>query len=153
LPLAFPGRKLEAANRPRSWCVRQDQTTEHGQEYAFMQVKSFGKIAVPTPGTPVRLTTDTTLRVARLRFAAVIGETGRVFLGVAGMNKATGAGVIKEFWPTGADGGVADQIEITAARSGILVVLRHEISLELGRRQITEGGVQTLLVVYLFRLR
>jgi hypothetical protein len=79
-----------------------------------MQARSFGKIAVPTPGTPVRLTTDTTLRVARLRFAAVIGETGRVFLGVAGMNKATGAGVIKEFWPTGAGGGVADQIEITA---------------------------------------
>jgi hypothetical protein len=74
-----------------------------------MQAKSFGKIAVPTTGTPVRLTTDTTLRVARLRFAAVIGETGRVFLGVAGMNKATGAGVIKEFWPTGAGGGVADQ--------------------------------------------
>ena len=55
-----------------------------------MQAKSFGKIAVPTPGTPVRLTMDTTLRVARLRFAAVIGETGRVFLGVAAMNKANG---------------------------------------------------------------
>jgi len=40
-----------------------------------MRAKSFGKIAVPTPGTLVRLTTDTTLRVARLRFAVVIGET------------------------------------------------------------------------------
>jgi hypothetical protein len=60
-----------------------------------MLAKSFGKIAVPTPGTLVRLTTDTTLRVARLRFAVVIGETGRVFLGVAGMNKANGTGVIK----------------------------------------------------------
>jgi hypothetical protein len=80
-----------------------------------MQAKSFGKIAVPTPGTPVRLTTDTTLRVARLRFAAVIGETGRVFLGVAGMNKATGAGVIKEFWPTGAGGGVASGVEDASA--------------------------------------
>jgi hypothetical protein len=79
-----------------------------------MRAKSFGKIAVPIPGTLVRLTADTTLRVARLRFAVVIGETGRVFLGVAGMNKATGAGVIKEFWPTGAGGGVADQMEIAA---------------------------------------
>ena len=79
-----------------------------------MQARSFGKIAVPTPATPVRLTTGTTLRVVRLRFAAVIGETGRVFLGVAGMNKANGTGVIKEFWPTGAGGGVADQIEIEA---------------------------------------
>ena len=79
-----------------------------------MRAKSFGKIAVPTPGTLVRLTTDTALRLARLRFAVVIGETGRVFLGIAGMNKANGTGVIKEFWPTGAGGGVADQIEIAA---------------------------------------
>ncbi len=79
-----------------------------------MRAKSFGKIAVPTPGTLVRLTTDTTLRVARLRFAVVIGETGRVFVGVAGMTKANGTGVIKEFWPTGAGGGVADQIDIAA---------------------------------------
>ena len=79
-----------------------------------MRAKSFGKIAVPTPGTLVRLTADTTLRVARPRFAVVIGETGRVFVGVVGMNKANGTGVIKEFWPTGAGGGVADQIDIAA---------------------------------------
>ena len=77
-----------------------------------MQARSFGKISVPTPGTPVRVTTDTALRAARMRFAVMIGETGRVFLGVAGMNKATGAGVIKEFWPTGAGGGVADEFII-----------------------------------------
>jgi len=77
-----------------------------------VQARSFGKIAVPTPGTPVRLTTDTNLRVARLQFAVVIGETGRGFLGVAGMNKATGAGVIKQFWPTGAGGGIADEFTI-----------------------------------------
>ena len=50
---------------------------------ASLQARSFGKIAVPAPGTPVRLTADTTLRVSRLRFAPVIGEVGRVFLGVA----------------------------------------------------------------------
>ena len=87
-----------------------------------MQARSFGKIAVPTPGTLVRLTTDTTLRVARLRFAAVIGETGRVFLGVAGMNKANGTGVIKEFWPTGSGGGVADQIEFAAIDNRYLLI-------------------------------
>ena len=87
-----------------------------------MQARSFGKIAVPTPGTLVRLTTDTTLRVARLRFAVVIGETGRVFLGVAGMNKANGTGVIKEFWPTGGGGGVADQIEFAAIDKRRLLV-------------------------------
>ena len=76
----------------------------------FLQARSFGKIAVPVPGTPVPITTDTDLRVAKLRFAVVIGETGRVFLGVAEMNKATGGGVLKEFWPTGAGGGIADEL-------------------------------------------
>jgi len=76
----------------------------------FLQARSFGKVAVSTPGTPVPITTDTNLRAAKLRFAVVIGETGRVFLGVAGMNKATGSGVIKEFWPTGPGGGIADEL-------------------------------------------
>ena len=75
-----------------------------------VEARSFGKIAVPAPGTPVRVTSDVNLRAVRLRFAVVIGETGRVFLGVAGMNKATGAGVLKEFWPTGAGGGIADEL-------------------------------------------
>jgi hypothetical protein len=87
-----------------------------------MRAKSFGKIPVPTPGTPVRLTTDTTLRAARLRFAVVIGETGRVFLGLAGMNKANGTGVLKELWPTGAGSGVADQIEFAAIDNRHLLV-------------------------------
>ena len=79
-----------------------------------MKAKSFGKISVPTPGTPVPVSTDTNLRVERMRFAAAIGDTGRVFLGVSGMNKANGAGVVKEFWRTGAGGGVADAYEIWA---------------------------------------
>ena len=85
-----------------------------------LEARSFGKIVVPTPGTPVRLTSDASLRVARLRFAAVIGEVGRVFLGVAGMNKANGAGVIKEFWPTGAGGGVADEFFIESPNGDLL---------------------------------
>jgi hypothetical protein len=87
-----------------------------------MQAESFGKIAVPTPGTPVRVTTNTNLRVARMRFAVVIGETGRVFLGVAGMNKADGTGVVKQFWPTGAGGGIADEFEVTAMDDRHLLV-------------------------------
>jgi hypothetical protein len=86
----------------------------------FLQARSFGKIAVPVPGTPVPITTDTDLRVAKLRFAVVIGETGRVFLGVAEMNKATGGGVLKEFWPTGAGGGVADEIVLESPTGDLL---------------------------------
>lgn len=80
-----------------------------------LQPRSFGKIAVPTPGTPVRVTSDTTIRAHRIRFAVAIGETGRVFLGVQGLTKGTGAGVLKEFWPTGAGGGVADELVIESA--------------------------------------
>jgi hypothetical protein len=73
---------------------------------ASLQPRSFGKIAVLTPGTPVRVTSDTSIRAHRIRFAVVIGETGRVFLGVAGMNKATGAGILREFWPTTTAGAI-----------------------------------------------
>lgn len=72
--------------------------------------KSFGKVGVTTPGTPVRVTNDQNILATKLRFSVVIGETGRVFLGVAGMNKSTGAGVVKEFWPTGVGGGIADEL-------------------------------------------
>ena len=61
------------------------------------------------------MTSDASIRAHRIRFAVVIGETGRVFLGMAGMNKATGAGVVKEFWPTGAGGGVADELVLESA--------------------------------------
>jgi len=69
-----------------------------------MQPFSLGKISVATPGTPVPLTTNATLMACRVRIESIIGEAGRVFLGVQGMNKATLAGVIKQFWPTGVAG-------------------------------------------------
>ena len=77
-----------------------------------MTVASLGKIPVAAAGTPVQITTDSTLRANRIRFAVVIGQTGRIYLGAAGMNKTTGAGVIKEFWPTGAGGAIADAWEV-----------------------------------------
>jgi hypothetical protein len=80
-----------------------------------MQPNSFGKISVPTPGTPVQVTADSTIRANRIRFQNVIGEAGHTFLGVSGMNKSTYAGVIKDFWPTGGGGGVADSYEIVSA--------------------------------------
>jgi len=80
-----------------------------------LQPRSLGKVAVPSPGTPVRVTSGTTIRAHRIRFAVAIGETGRAFLGVQGMNKSSGAGVVKEFWPTGAGGGVADELVLESA--------------------------------------
>ena len=87
-----------------------------------MKANSFGNIPVPTPGTPVPVSADPNLRVERMRFAAVIGQTGRVFLGVSGMNKTNGAGVVKEFWPTGSGGGVADSFDIWAEDSRHLLL-------------------------------
>jgi hypothetical protein len=69
-----------------------------------MQPKSLGKVPVPTPGTPVPLTANSSIYAARVRVQTVIGETGRIWLGVIGMNKATHVGVLKQFWPTGAGG-------------------------------------------------
>lgn len=83
-----------------------------------MNVNSLGKISVAAAGTPVQVSTDTTLRVNRIRFAVVIGQTGRIFLGSAGMNKTTGVGVIKEFWPTGAGGAIADAWEVADSAGG-----------------------------------
>jgi hypothetical protein len=87
-----------------------------------MQPKSLGKISVPTPGTPVQVTTNKTIRANRIRFQNVIGETGHTFLGVSGLTKATFVGVIKDFWPTGAGGGVADSLEIESADGCDLLV-------------------------------
>ena len=87
-----------------------------------MKANSFGNNPVPTPGTPVPVSADPNLRVERMRFAAVIGQTGRVFLGVSGMNKTNGTGVVKEFWPTGSGGGVADAFDICAEDSRHLLV-------------------------------
>jgi hypothetical protein len=75
---------------------------------------SLGKIKVTTPGDPVPITTNTTLRAAIIRFSVFLGGTGRVYLGVQGMNRNTGAGVIKEFWPTGAGGAIADELILVA---------------------------------------
>jgi hypothetical protein len=88
-----------------------------------MIIVSLGKIAVSQPGTPVPLS-PAPLLVSKVRVQTVIGETGRVFLGDRpSFNKATGAGVIKEFWPTGAGGGVADEIELDAGARGNVIDL------------------------------
>jgi hypothetical protein len=73
-----------------------------------------GKIAVTTAGTPVPLSTSPLL-CWKVRVQALVGETGKVYLGDTTMTAGTAnTGVIKQFWPTGGGGGVADSIEITA---------------------------------------
>ena len=52
-----------------------------------MQAVSLGLILVPTPGSPVRVSADTSLRVAQMMVRTVPGYTGRTYLGLAGMNR------------------------------------------------------------------
>jgi hypothetical protein len=105
-----------------------------------MNIVSLGKIRVMNPGTPVPLSA-TPLLVAKVRVQAVIGETGRVFLGDRStFNKATGAGVIKEFWPTGVGGGKADEFEIDATSRGNVIDLSK---LYLDANVAGEGAIVT----------
>lgn len=81
-----------------------------------MRVISLGKIT-STPGTPVRLTTDTTIRTECIFFQQAPGGTAASYCGVAGngpdgnpnprdfpMNKTTFVGIIHAFPPVGATG-------------------------------------------------
>jgi hypothetical protein len=64
-----------------------------------MQTVSLGVVRVPTPGTPVRITSDETLNVTMIVVRTVPGFTGRTYIGVAGMDKSswTKSGVIRVF--------------------------------------------------------
>lgn len=69
-----------------------------------MEVYSLGKIAPITPGTPVPLTADPTIKCQAFFVSQVGGTTGRVLLGRNGLNKGTLAGCIKPFLPPSAAG-------------------------------------------------
>ena len=56
-----------------------------------MQAIALGLISVPTPGTPVRVSTDDSLRVMLMVVRTVPGFTGKTYLGVEGMNKNSAA--------------------------------------------------------------
>ena len=60
-----------------------------------MTLISLGRVTVPTPGTPVALTTDTKLRAARLTLQTPTANTGKMYFGKTGMTKATLAGVAR----------------------------------------------------------
>ena len=76
-----------------------------------MQIKPLGKIVVTTAGTPVQVTADPTLVAHRVLVSPVTGSK-TVYLGVAGMVKATGAGVIREVLQPAATG-IGDCYELT----------------------------------------
>ena len=64
-----------------------------------MQTISLGLITVPTPGTPVRITSDPTLLAGLLMVRTAPGFTGKTYLGLAGMDKTSPSrtGVVRIF--------------------------------------------------------
>lgn len=69
-----------------------------------MIVTAKGRINVATPGTPVPVSSDAQVTACKLFFQVVPGLTGKAYIGVPGMNKATLSGVIRVLWPNSAGG-------------------------------------------------
>jgi hypothetical protein len=77
-----------------------------------MQIKPLGKITIPTAGTPVQVTTDATIFAHKVLISPVSGSK-TVYIGAAGMNKATGANVVAELNQSAATG-AGDRFELAA---------------------------------------
>lgn len=67
-----------------------------------MNLSSAVVVNVATGGTPVALAATPT-RVKHFRLAPKAGNTGKIWVGLVGMNKATGAGVVDVIFPNKSD--------------------------------------------------
>ena len=76
-----------------------------------MTIKCFGRVNVATPGTPVQLSTDPNLCASKLFFQVIPGLTGKMYVGVPSMTKATLAGTARVLWPN-TTGGFSEHFEI-----------------------------------------
>jgi len=78
-----------------------------------MTINCMGRVSVPTPGTPVPLSTNPIARASKLFFQVIPGLTGKTYAGVPTMTKATFAGVARILWPNAA-GGFSENFYIEA---------------------------------------
>ena len=69
-----------------------------------MIVKSLGKIAPSSAGTPVQCTADRTIVASKIYVAQIPGTTGLTYFGRSNLVKATLVGCIKAFLAPGASG-------------------------------------------------
>jgi hypothetical protein len=69
-----------------------------------MTINCLGLISVPTPGTPVPLTSDPTVTASKLFFQVIPGLTGKTYAGTPVMAKATLTGVARILWPNSTGG-------------------------------------------------
>ena len=76
-----------------------------------MTIKCMGRINVPTPGTPVPLTTDPTVAATKVFFQVIPGLTGKTYVGTPSMAKGTLAGTARILWPN-TNGGFSESFYI-----------------------------------------
>jgi hypothetical protein len=69
-----------------------------------MHINSLGRVNVPTPGTPVPLSTNPALTASKLFVQAIPGLTGKTYLGAATMTKSTLAGAARVLSPNPSSG-------------------------------------------------
>lgn len=69
-----------------------------------MQPIFLGKVTVVSAGTPVPLSTDTTVRACTILVATIPGLTGNIYFGGAAINQGTLGGVMIKFNPPAVPG-------------------------------------------------
>ena len=69
-----------------------------------MNINCNGRINVPTPGTPVPLSTNPAATASKLFFQVIPGLTGKMYIGARSMSKATLSGVARVLWPNSTGG-------------------------------------------------
>jgi hypothetical protein len=78
-----------------------------------MQINTLGRVNVATPGTPVPLTTNATITASKVFFQVIPGLTGKTYVGIPSMTKATLAGVARVLWPN-ASGGFSENFWVVS---------------------------------------
>lgn len=76
-----------------------------------MTLTALGRVNVATPGTPVPLSIDPTLRVCKVFFQSIPGTTGKCYVGTPQMSKSALTQVVRVLVPATASV-VADQFGI-----------------------------------------
>jgi hypothetical protein len=112
-----------------------------------MDVISFGKIVVPTPGTPVQLTTDTSIKVHKIIVSQIPGSTGNTYFGIQNalnptFSKTSGAGVLKSFLPPGTSG-LTDSHPVSAAENANgLVAAEYRVDADTANQGLYAYGLR-----------
>ena len=96
-----------------------------------MTLTSLGRVNVVTPGTPVRLTSNSSIKASKIYFQVIPGLTGKGYIGGSTMNKTTLGGVARVLWPN-ASGGISDEFFLeTQDGTDSLVLSEYYIDLDI----------------------